>query len=63
MKEVEVNAQTIWEEDECLGMICPNCGNPNLIVGIYRDNPEQCKCGKKYVITQQKTFIYELIED
>jgi len=58
--EKEIKCSFNWIDDEVASIICPYCKS-DVIVGIYRDDPHKCECGKKFVLTQV-TKVFEVVD-
>lgn len=59
--EKEINASINWFDDEIISINCPYC-KKELTVTIYRDQPAECECGKKFTMSQKIT-VYEVIDE
>lgn len=55
----KASGEILWIDEECVGYKC-ECGNDDLIIGIYGSESNRCeKCGKKYHLSQIN-IVYEL---
>jgi hypothetical protein len=55
-------ASIVWIDGECIGYTC-QCGQEELVLGIYSDDPAECDtCGKKlYCEISVKVFEVEAL--